>query len=68
MSPSAYRNEPAPDRNSWLKQKIIALAQRHRRYGACMIYLKRNQANVVVKHKYVLLRYAKARSPVKKRK
>ena len=29
MSPSAYRYEPASDRNCVLKEKIIALAQRH---------------------------------------
>lgn len=31
MSASAYRYEPAQDRNCALKDKIIALAQRHRR-------------------------------------
>jgi hypothetical protein len=31
MSVCAYRYEPAPDRNCALKEKIIALAQRHRR-------------------------------------
>jgi len=31
MSPSAYRYQPAQDRNCALKEKIIALAQRHRR-------------------------------------
>lgn len=30
MSASAYRYEPAQDRNCALKEKIIALAQRHR--------------------------------------
>jgi len=40
MSASALRYEPAADRNCALKEKIIALAQRHRRYGAGMIYLK----------------------------
>lgn len=40
MSASAYRYKPAEDRNGTLKDKIIALAQRHRRYGAGMIYLK----------------------------
>lgn len=40
MSPSDYRYEPASNRNCALKEKIIALAQLHRRYGAGMIYLK----------------------------
>ncbi len=39
MSASAYRYEAAPQRNCALKEKIIALAQRHRRYGSGMIYL-----------------------------
>ena len=47
MSASAYRYEPAQDRNCVLKEKIIALAQRHRRYGAGMIYLKLRQSGVV---------------------
>ena len=34
MSASALRYEPAADRNCALKEKIIALAQRHRRYGS----------------------------------
>jgi len=37
MSASAYRYEPAQDRNCALKEKIIALAQRNRRFGAGMI-------------------------------
>ena len=32
MSASALRYEPVDDRNCALKEKIIALAQRHRRY------------------------------------
>ncbi len=41
MSPSALRYQPAPDRNQELRERIVTLAQRHRRYGAGMIYLKR---------------------------
>ena len=40
MSASSLRYQPAPDRNAELRQLIVALAQRHRRYGADMIYLK----------------------------
>ena len=53
MSASAYRYEPAADQNGALKDKIIALAQRHRRYGAGMIYLKLRQAGEIVNHKRV---------------
>ena len=68
MSPSAYRYEPVSDRNCALKEKIIALAQRHRRYGAGMIYLKLRQAGELVNHKRVDRLYAEAGLQVKKRK
>lgn len=68
MSVSAYRYEPAQDRNCVLKEKIIALAQRHRRYGAGMIYLKLRQAGEIVNHKRVDRLYAEAGLQVKKRR
>jgi transposase InsO family protein len=68
MSPSAYRYRPAPDRNAALKEKIIALAHRHRRYGAGMIYLKLRQAGEIVNHKRVDRLYAGAGLQVRKRK
>ena len=68
MSASALRYEPAADRNCALKDKIIALAQRHRRYGAGMIYLKLRQAGEIVNHKRVDRLYAQAGLQVKKRK
>ena len=68
MSPSAYRYQPAQDRNCALKEKIIALAQRHRRYGAGRIYLKLRQAGEIVNHKRVDRLYAEAGLQVKKRK
>ncbi len=37
MSASALRYEPVSDRNCDLREKIIAFAQRHRRYGAGII-------------------------------
>jgi len=40
MSSSALRYEPVPDRNTQLRERILALAHRYRRYGAEMIYLK----------------------------
>lgn len=68
MSPSAYRYQPAADRNEGLKAKIIALAQRHRRYGAGMIYLKLRQAGERVNHKRVDRLYAEAGLQVRRRK
>jgi putative transposase len=44
MSASALRYEPRPDRNRTVREQIIALAQRHRRYGVGMIHLKLRQA------------------------
>lgn len=68
MSASALRYQPAPDRNAELRDRIITLAQRHRRYGAEMIYLKLRQAGLVVNHKRVDRLYAEARLQVKRRK
>jgi putative transposase len=68
MSASAYRYRPVADRNSALKAQIVALAQRHRRYGAGMIYLKLRQAGVVVNHKRVDRLYAEAGLQVRRRK
>ena len=68
MSASALRYEPAGDRNCALKEKIIALAQRYRRYGAGMIYLKLRQAGEIVNHKRVDRLYAQAGLQVRKRK
>lgn len=68
MSPSSLRYEPAPDRNAALRARIIALAHRHRRYGAGMIYLKIRQAGVVANHKRVERLYAEARLQVKRRR
>ena len=68
MSPSSLRYRPAPDRNTTLKAQIIALAQRHRRYGAGMIYLKLRQAGMLVNHKRVDRLYAEAGLQVRRRK
>lgn len=38
MRPSAYRYQPVTDSNCAPREKIIALAQRHRRHGAGVIY------------------------------
>lgn len=68
MSASAYRYQPAPDRNSALRDQIVALAHRHRRYGAGMIYLKLRQAGQPVNHKRVERLYAEAGLQVRKRR
>jgi len=68
MSASALRYEPTADRNCALKEKIITLAQRHRRYGSGMIYLKLRQAGEIVNHKRVDRLYAEAGLQVKKRR
>ncbi len=53
MSASSLRYEPRPDRNAPLRQRIVALAQRHRRYGVEMIHLKLRQAGQLVNYKRV---------------
>lgn len=68
MSPSALRYQPAPDRNQALRERILALAQRHRRYGSSMIYLKLRQEGQVVNHKRVDRLYAETALQVKRRK
>ena len=47
MSASAFRYVPRPDGNAVVRDRIVDLAQRHRRYGAGMIYLKLRQAGHV---------------------
>lgn len=68
MSASSFRYEAAPDRNEPLKEKIVALTQRHRRYGSGMIYLKLRQAGELVNHKRVERLYAEAGLQVRRRK
>lgn len=68
MSASALRYRPAPDRNVSLREAIKALAHRHRRYGAGMIYLKLRQRGMVVNHKRVERLYTEADLQVRRRK
>jgi putative transposase len=68
MSASALRYRPRPDRDATLRDRIVALAHRHRRYGAGMIYLKLRQEGHVVNHKRVDRLYAEARLQVKRRR
>ena len=67
MSASALRYERRADRNAELRQKIVAIAQRHRRYGAAMIYLKLRQAGERVNHKRVDRLYAQEGLQVRRR-
>lgn len=68
MSASALRYQPAPDCNQALRQQIVALAHRHRRYGAEMIYLKLRQDGMAVNHKRVERLYTEAGLQVRRRK
>ena len=68
MSASAARYQPRPDRNQELRERIVALAQRHRRYGAEMIYLKLRQAGELVNHKRVERLYALEKLQVRRRR
>lgn len=68
MSASSLRYQRAPDPNIDLKDRIIGLAHRHRRYGAGMIYLKLRQQGLAINHKRVERLYAEARLQVRRRK
>lgn len=68
MSASALRYQPVPDRNGELRERIVALAHRHCRYGAGMIYLKLRQSGLIVNHKRVDRLYREARLQVRRRK
>jgi transposase InsO family protein len=68
MSASALRYAPAPDRNEDLRTRIIALAHRHRRYGAGMIHLKLRQAGEQANHKRVHRLYVAERLQIRRRR
>lgn len=68
MSASAYRYEPKPDRNGELRERILALAQRYKRYGVGMIHLKLRQAGWRVNYKRVERLYQEAKLQVRRRK
>lgn len=68
MSASSLRYQPRPDRNLELRQRIVQLAQRHRRYGAGMIHLKLRQAGVAVNHKRVERLYALEKLQIRRRR
>ena len=66
MSASALRYVPRADPDPSVRDRIVALAHRHRRYGAGMIYLKLRQEGRVVNHKRVDRLYAEARLQVRR--
>jgi transposase InsO family protein len=68
MSASSLRYAPRPDDNDALREQIVALAQRYRRYGAEMIYLKLRQAGQRVNHKRVERLYALEKLQVRRRR
>jgi putative transposase len=68
MRASALRYQPRPDRNGPLRDRIVALAQRYRRYGASMIYLKLRQAGELVNHKRVERLYTLQQLQVRRRR
>lgn len=68
MSASAYRYAPRPDHNVELRERIVALAQRHRRYGVGMIHLKLRQGGMRVNYKRVERLYQEAMLQVRRRK
>ncbi len=68
MSAAALHYVPRPDPDPSLRDRIMALAHRHRRYGAGMIYLKLRQEGRVVIHKRVDRLYAEARFQVRRRR
>ena len=68
MSASAFRYMPRPDRNVELRERIVALAQRYRRYGVGMIHLKLRQGGQLVNYKRVERLYQQAKLQVRRRK
>lgn len=68
MSASTLRYIPRPDGNGELRERIVALAQRHKRYGVGMIHLKLRQAGMRVNYKRVERLYQQARLQVRRRK
>jgi uncharacterized membrane protein len=57
-----------PIANVELRERIVALAQRHRRYGVGMIHLKLRQGSEVVNDKRVERLYREAKLQVRRRK
>ena len=67
ISASVYRYQRRPDRNVELRDEIVRLAHRHKRYGASMIGLKLRQSGWRVNHKRVERLYALSGLQVRRR-
>ena len=68
MSASSLRYQPRPDRNGALRARIVALAQRHRRYGVGMIQLKLRQAGELVNYKRIERLYRLEKLQIRRRR
>ena len=68
MNSSTLCSQQVPDRNQALRQQIVVLAHRYRRYGAGMSCLKRRQADVTVNQMNVKQLYTETRRQVGRRK
>jgi len=68
MSASSLRYEPRPDRNGALRARIVALAQRYRRYGVGMIHLKLRQVGELVNYKRVERLYRLEKLHIRRRR
>jgi putative transposase len=68
MSASSLRYRPRPDRNGVLRARIVALAQRYRRYGVGMIHLKLWQAGELVNYKRVERLYRLEKLHIRRRR
>ena len=68
MSAAALRYVPRADPDPGLRDRIVALAHRYRRYGAGMIYLKLRQAGHLVNHTRVDRLYGLEKLHVRRRR
>lgn len=68
MSAGALCYCPREDRNGELRERIVASAHRHRRYGMGMIYLKLRQECRIVNDNLVELLYREKQLQVRRRK
>jgi len=68
MGAAALRYVPRPDPDPSLRDRIVALAHRHRRYGAGLIYRKLRQEGRRGNHKRVDRLYAEARLQIRRRR
>jgi len=68
MSANSQRYRARPDRNQAVRERIVALAQRHRRYGVGMIHLKLRQAGEIINYKRVERLYGLEKLHIRRRR